>query len=110
MSFLKKIRDSLFGSSDGEIKDPNGIYLYVKCSRCGAPVRVRVDKYHDLQRDFDTGGFVLNKEIMDGSCFSLMYATVHFDAARRIVGQDIQGGEFITWEQYQALTKTTTSL
>ncbi len=103
MGILKKIREALFGSPDGEIQDKNGIYLYVKCAKCGAPVRVRVDKYHDLQQDDEGGGFTLNKEIMDGSCFRLMYATVRFDFNRRIVEQEINGGEFITWEEYQAL-------
>jgi hypothetical protein len=104
MGILKKIRGALFGSPGGEIRDPAGIFLYVKCARCGAPVRVRADKYHDLQRDYDTGEFVLNKEIMDGSCFALMQATIRYDAGYRVIEQGITGGEFITWDQYVVLT------
>lgn len=103
MGFFKRIKDAIFGSAEGEIRDPDGIYLYIKCSRCGAPVRIRADKRHDLQRDYDTGEFVLNKEIMDGTCFNLIYATVRFSPSYQIVDQEIQGGEFITWEEYQAL-------
>lgn len=105
MGLLNKIKTALLGSADGEIKDKDGIYIYVKCSKCGAPVRVRIDKYHDLQRDEDSGGFILHKEIMDGTCFQLMYATVHFDLNRHITEQEIDGGEFITWETYRALTQ-----
>lgn len=103
MGFLKKIVETLFGSSQGEVKDSQGIYFYVKCSRCGTPLRIRADKHHDLQRDYDTGEYVLRKEIMDGSCFSLMQATIRFDPSYRIVDRQIDGGEFISWEEYQAL-------
>jgi hypothetical protein len=104
MGFFKKIMNALFGASDQEIRDRDGIYLYVKCDKCGSPIRVRADKHHDLQRDYDTGEYVLNKEIMDGSCFSLIHATVRFDPGYRIVDREIEGGEFITWEEYKALT------
>ena len=106
MGFLKKIAQAIFGSSEGEVRDPDGIYLYVKCDRCGAPVRIRADKRHDLQRDFDTNELVLRKEIMDGSCFSLIHATVRFSPGYRILDQEIEGGEFISWEEYQALTQS----
>lgn len=105
MGFLKKIKAAIFGAADGEIKDKEGIYFYVKCSKCGSPVRVRVNKLHDLHRNEDYGGFVLRKEIMDGSCFRLMYATVRFDHNRKIIEQEIEGGEFIDWETYRALTQ-----
>ena len=104
MGFLKKLFDTLFGSSEGEIHDPDGIYLYVKCNRCGAPVRVRADRRHDLQRDYDTNEYILRKEIMDGTCFSMMQATVRFGPDYRIIDQQIEGGEFITWEEYKELT------
>ncbi len=108
MGFFKKIRDAIFGTPNVNVtgaKDPEGIYLYVKCNRCGAPIRVRADKRHDLQRDFDEGGYVLRKEIMDGTCFSLIHATVRLDPAYRIVDQEIEGGEFITQEEYLELTR-----
>ena len=103
MGFFRKLMSAVFGASDGEVRDPNGIYLYVKCSRCGTPVRIRADKRHDLQRDYDTGEFVLNKEVMDGSCFALIHTTTRFDPSYRIIDQQIQGGEFITREAYKSL-------
>lgn len=103
MKFFEKIKAALLSTTNGEIKDKNGLYFYVKCAKCGAPVRIRADKFHDLQRDMENGGFILRKEIMDGSCFQLMYATIRFDANYRILEQEIEGGEFITWETYQAL-------
>ncbi len=110
MGFLKKLMDTVFGSPTGKIQDRDGIYLYIKCSRCGAPVRVRVDRRHDLQRDYDTNELILRKEIMDGTCFSLMQATVRFSPDYRIVDRDIEGGEFISWEEYEALAAKSTGL
>ncbi|MBN1248008.1 MAG: hypothetical protein JXC32_10150 [Anaerolineae bacterium] len=109
MGILGKIREVLFGSATGEIRDPMGIYIYAKCDRCGAPVRIRVDKAHDLQRDYDTGGFILHKEIMDGTCFALMQATVRFSARYAIVESEVEGGRLISWEEYRALSTGTIS-
>ncbi len=100
-----KLRDLFIGS--GEPHDKNGIYTYVKCAKCGAPVTVRADKLHDLQRDFESGGYILRKEVMDGTCFSLFYFTIHFDSAYRITKREIEGGEFITREEYQRLAHPT---
>jgi hypothetical protein len=109
MGFLKRIINSVFKSGSGEIRDPDGIYLYIKCDHCGAPVRVRADKRHDLQRDYDSGELILRKEVMDGACFSLIQTTTRFDAGFRIIDQQIEGGEFISFEEYQKLTAPTTS-
>ncbi|MCJ7551078.1 MAG: hypothetical protein MUQ30_15495 [Anaerolineae bacterium] len=110
MGFLKKVINSVFGGGNGEVRDPDGIYLYIKCDRCGAPVRVRADKRHDLQQDYDTGGYILRKEVMDGGCFTLVRTTTRFDAVYRIVDQQIEGGDFISCEEYRNLTAPARSL
>ena len=103
MSIARKIRDALFGSEATEIRDPAGIYIYARCNRCGAPVRVRVDKAHDLQRDHETGEFTLHKEIMDGTCFALMQADLRFSSRYAIIAGEITGGKLISWDEYRAL-------
>jgi len=102
--FPKKIIEAVFSSGGREIRDPDGIYLYIKCDRCGAPVRVRADKRHDLQRDYDSGELILRKEVMDGTCFKMIQTTTRFDAGYKIIDQQIEGGEFISWEEYKKLT------
>jgi hypothetical protein len=104
MGFLRRLWAVLVGDSTGEVRDVDGIYLYAKCGHCGAPIRMRVDKRHDLQRDYDTGEFVLHKEMMDGTCFTLLHATVRFNATYRVIEQHIEGGEFISWDDYRTLT------
>lgn len=96
MNILK----SLFAPSSS---DSNILMLYVKCKRCGTPLAVRVHLANDLNADYDSGGYVLYKEMMDSQCFTLMRAEIRLDAARKIVEQKIDQGEFLTREQYEAL-------
>lgn len=102
MGFLKKI----FGQSgrDGPDKpyvDTQGIYLYVQCDNCGAPVRLRADKQHDLMNE--DGGFVWHKTIVDNRCFRPMPTVVRFDGNYNVVEQEITGGRYITEEAYNEL-------
>ncbi len=108
MGILRRVREALFGSREGEIRDPMGIYIYAKCDNCGAPVRTRLDKRHDLRRDDETGGYLAHKEMMDGSCFSLLQATIRFDARYRVVEAQVDGGELISWNEYRALSASRT--
>ena len=98
-----KWHDRLRGlvGGEGRPRDPDGIYFYVRCGRCGQKLKIRADRHFDLRRDLDEGGYVLRKEMMDGTCFSLMYATLRFDENRRLVSREIEGGEFITEEEYE---------
>ena len=100
MGFLDQLK-SRFTPPTG---DPNAMMLYVKCKRCGTPLAVRVNLANDLSSDYESGGYVLNKEMMDGKCFTLMRAEVRFDAGRKIVTQKVDKGEFITREEYEAMT------
>jgi hypothetical protein len=102
MGLLKRI-GSVFGGGEGEARPPadDGLYFYVQCNRCGEKLRIRVDRRNELQRDFDTGGFFVRKEMMDGRCFQLMYAEITFDGRYNVVHQDVTGGRFITPEEYE---------
>ncbi len=95
MNFLKR----LFGG--GEPRDPNALWLYVRCGYCKQKMKLRVDRRHDLLSDYETGGYRLAKEIMDGTCFSLMMARVQLDARQKITSQELEGGEFITREEFE---------
>jgi hypothetical protein len=84
--------------------DPNALWLYVKCKRCGTPLAIRVDMRNELSADYESGGYVLYKEMMDSKCFTLMRAEIHFDAKRNMVEQKIEQGEFITDAEYAQMT------
>lgn len=86
----------------------NAMWLYVRCAKCGVPLAVRVDLRNELSADYESGGYVLHKEMMDGKCFTLMNAQVEFDAQRHIVKQSVDKGMFITREEYErAMTNDT---
>ncbi len=101
MGFLDQLK-SLFNPQAAG--DPNALWLYVKCSRCGTPLAVRVDLRNELSADYASGGYVLHKEMMDSKCFTLMHAEIRFDAQHKITEQKIEKGEFITREEYEAMT------
>lgn len=103
MGFLKR----LFGG--GQPSGDKALHLYIKCGRCGTPVHVRVDLALDLTADYgDTRaeGYQLNKEVMDDRCFRLMHVTLDFDASRTELGRTIEGGTFISPEEYETLRAT----
>ena len=103
MGFFKR----LFGGEKSEkpYVDKQGIYFFVQCDKCGSRVRLRADKEYDLQRVDD--GFVWNKTVVDSKCFRRMPAVVHLDASHRVTSQEIEGGRFLTQDEYDALEKPT---
>lgn len=101
MDFLRK----LFSGGNKASTD-DALHLYVRCARCGSPVHIRIDPRNDLSAEYgdDTvEGYRLIKEIMDSKCFRLMRAELTFDRNRRELSRTIEGGEFITREEYEQL-------
>jgi hypothetical protein len=99
MSFLKK----LFGGDDSSRssrEDDQGFFLYVQCDHCGAKVRLRVHKQHDL--NYSDEGYVWVKTIVDSRCFRPMHTVVHFDSKYRVTGSELEGGRYISREEYEA--------
>ena len=102
MGFLKKL---LGGSEErprpAANEDPQGVYFYVQCDRCGAPVRLRADKQHDLLNEGNQ--YVWHKTIVDNRCFRPMPTVVTLDSHFQVTAQEISGGHYITREEYEAL-------
>ena len=96
----------LFGGSGSPAID-NAIHLYVRCNRCSAPVHVRVDPRNDLVIEYgddeDASGYRLIKEIMDSRCFRIMRAEIEYDRGRRELSRQIEGGTFVTKDEYHQL-------
>jgi hypothetical protein len=103
MDFFRR----LFGGGSTSKPADEALLLYVRCSRCGAPVSVRVHPYNDMAVEYDdrenVDGYRLRKEIMDSRCFRLMYADLSFDRNRRELSRSIEGGEFISKDEYERL-------
>lgn len=99
MSFLKK----LFGG-DGSKRsagaDDQGFFLYVQCDQCGAKVRLRVHKQHEL--NYTDDGYVWVKTIIDSRCFRPMPTVVHFDHSYNVVSSELEGGRYISRDEFEA--------
>jgi len=89
----------MFGGKAAGAAD-DAVHIYVECERCKSRVHVRLDRRHDISAK-EEGGYYVRKEIMDSKCFRLMAAELTFDAAYRIQTQEIQGGRFLTKEEYE---------
>lgn len=105
MSFFRKLFSGgnplLPKASDSS--DPNAWWLYVQCGKCGAPLAIRIDLRNDISTDYETNGRYLRKEIMDSSCFQLMYAQVHFDGNGKVISQTIERGKFLDRAEYETV-------
>jgi len=99
MGFLHKLGSLL---SSGKQND-NAVHLYVQCDKCGEKLDIRIDKQYDLLPDYEgDDDYLLRKEMMDGTCFTLMYAEVHFDRQYNITASEVQGGRLISREEFEA--------
>ncbi len=98
MGLLQKL-GSLFGATTSGERD-DAIHIYVECGRCKSRVHVRLDRRHDISQG-EGGGYFVRKEIMDSKCFRLMAAEITFDGAYRIQSQEVQGGRFLTQEEFE---------
>ncbi len=98
MGLLDKL-SSLFGAK-GSGGGDDAIHIYVECERCKSKVHVRLDRRHDISQRED-GGYYVRKEIMDSKCFRLMAAEITFDSAYRIQSREVQGGRFLTKEEFE---------
>jgi hypothetical protein len=102
MGFLKK----LFGGGDDNKKkyvDKQGIYFFVQCNNCGKTVRIRADKQYDLSNE--GGNYSWHKTIVDNKCFRPMNTVVILDSSYNVVNADIDGGRYITEEEFNAIEK-----
>jgi hypothetical protein len=96
---------SIFGGG-GATSDRDALYLYVRCSRCHDVVRVRVSMANELQQDFGeadgVAGYSLRKGVVDSKCFRPIHVTMRFDGRRRELEREIEGGEFVGPDEYEA--------
>ena len=107
MSLWSKLKSALGGGAAGQSDtDREGLYLYVRCDRCADVVRVRISMANELQQEFsDAGsvsGYSVQKGVVDGKCFVPITVRLTFDSSRRELHREIQGGQFVDREVYEA--------
>jgi hypothetical protein len=102
MNILKKISAFL---APPHPQDRSVMWVYVRCDRCDEPLRSRVNLLNDLSvrygetvRD-DT--FIIRKTILgSGICHQPIQITLIFNDHRKVKKREIEGGQFITAEEY----------
>lgn len=102
MSLLRKLT-SLF--APGEACDTYAYWLHVQCDRCGEKICTRLDLRNDLsirygETDRDTTYFCRKTLAGSGRCFQQIETELTFDTRRQLVDRRIQGGKFISEEDY----------
>ncbi len=102
MGFLKKLFSGFGGSS--QPKD-SGIYLYFRSPRAAdAVTKIRIEPSYDLNRDGDNLSW--HKTIVDSRYFSRIQAVIRFDSNHQILSAELDKGELITAEEYEAALAT----
>lgn len=98
----------LFG---GERENADVLWVYVRCRRCGEAIGTRISLRNDLSIRYDESGQVsgyhVRKVLIGGKrrCYQPIEVHLTFDAQKRLLEQEISGGEFITGEEYAAETE-----
>jgi hypothetical protein len=85
--------------------------IEVRCAKCGEVIRVRVDKMHELQCEYEDNGssdpdqephpisYLLTKELVGAKCQNLVHLSMRFDARSRTVEKHIEGGDLLSMEE-----------
>lgn len=102
MGFLKKLSQLFAGDSERNIHRE-----YVRCSRCGEKIAVRVNLSGELtpQLDESEGAYYVRKGVLGSGktrCFQMIEVELYFNQDKRPVSRYISGGEFITKEEFEA--------
>ena len=102
MSSFKKI----FGFAAKPDRDEANSYrVYVRCKRCGEKIYTRVNLSNDLSAEYDGENTFYNCRkvlIGEGRCYQQIEVHLKFDGARKLLDQEISGGEFISAAEFSA--------
>lgn len=106
MSFLKKVASFLFEGGEGQ-GEGDVHWEYVRCTRCGEKIPVRVDLRNELTAEYEggEGAYYVRKGVIGSGetrCFQMIEVELFFDANRRLTSRYITGGQFITREEFYA--------
>lgn len=87
--------------------DRRAYWIYVRCDRCQEVLRTRIDLANDLSVRYDESGriagyFTRKTIIGSGQCFNQIESSVEFDARRQAQAHEVNGGQLITAQEYEA--------
>lgn len=102
MSFFQKLSDLFRGGRPAERMLP--IYAYSR--RCREPVAGTVDLFNELSQPDDEEYAYYVRKVLHTSgrnrCFDEIEVQIWFDKNKRIAHQEVQGGRWLTEDEYLA--------
>lgn len=79
-------------------------WIFARCHRCGEVLKARVNLNNDLSVDYEdkTTTFFCRKVLTGESrCFQRIEVELTFDQNHNLMSREIQGGQFISREEYE---------
>jgi len=80
-------------------------WLYVKCNHCGEIIKARIDLYNHLSVQYgEQHTYYCRKVIIGGEgCYKPIEVEMTFDNSRKLLNREIDGGEFVSEDEYRGL-------
>lgn len=111
MGIFEKIKELFSGSGQGPKAvggytrhDGQGLYVYIRCDRCGEVIPLRLRKTDEMARSEEPGyEFFVQKLVMGNQCFNRMDSRIEFDRRHEVLHSDIKGGSLVTVQEYEQL-------
>lgn len=87
------------------VADPMVYRIYVRCGKCGEPLKARVDLRNELSATFgekrENTTYSCRKVVVGSSgCYQPIEVRLTFDARRALLQQEISGGSFLSEQEY----------
>ena len=103
MSLFSKLLNAFQG------KPPGGsdryIPIYVYSNRCREPIAAQIDIMNEISLNDDNKGYFVRKVLHTSGknrCFGQVEIEVWLDSGKKIVRHEVQGGRWLTQEEYAA--------
>jgi hypothetical protein len=85
--------------------DPNSLWIYVQCARCGESIRARIDLRNEPSLAEDDAGYVVRKGLSGSGanrCFQAIEVTLRLDSSRQhILESQVSGGRLISAHEFE---------
>src|SRR5258706_7516841 len=100
MNFLKQLGDFFIRKKSTDQAGDRGLYYYIRCSRCGEIIRLRINPMADLSIEDDGTRFV-RKVIVGKRCYNRIEGEFRYNSGRKLINSEISGGELVRKDDYE---------
>jgi hypothetical protein len=77
------------------------IVVYFKCDNCGEKFRTHLRRGYDFSRDYENGGYVINKEFVGSKCYKKINLTANFNEGYKVLNYELTGAKVISKEEWE---------